>query len=106
MKSICFLILIVFAFGLTANMQAQSKLYAEMTEKEKADFVHGEIDEITTEISGKTFAFNSDFKLQVSKYVDAYAKRVGTKRKTGAFTEDLNFVLSVLWVLTSVKYCS
>lgn len=93
MKSLCFLMLIAFTFGLTANTQAQSKSYKEMTEKEKSDFVARKIDDITTAISGKTFAFNSDFKLQVSKYVDAYAKRVGTNRKTGAFAEDLNFVL-------------
>lgn len=64
-----------------------------MTEKEKADFVAGKIDEITTKISGKTYAFNSDFKLQVSKYVDAYSKRIGTNRKSPVFAEDLNFVL-------------
>ncbi len=93
MKSRCFLMLIVFALILTANTQAQSKSYKEMTEKEKSAFVASEIDDITTAISGKTFAFNSDFKLQVSKYVDAYAKRVGTNQKTGAFTKDLNFVL-------------
>lgn len=58
MKNICFLILIILVLGLTANMQAQSKSYAEMSETEKADYVAGKIDEITTVISGKTFAFN------------------------------------------------
>ncbi len=93
MKNICILILIIFALGLTANMQAQSKSYADMTENEKADFVAGKIDEITEKISGKKYRFNADFKLEVSKYVDAYSKRVGTNRKTGNFGQDLNFVL-------------
>ncbi len=93
MKTLCFLILIVFTLCLTAITQAQSKSYAEMTEKEKADFVAGKIDEITEKISGKKYRFNSDFKLQVSNYVDAYAKRVGNNRKTGDFAEDLKFVL-------------
>lgn len=93
MKTLCFLILIVFALGLTVNTQAQSKSYSEMSEKEKSDFVARKIDDITTAISGKTFAFNSDFKLQVSKYVNGYAKRIGNNRKTGAFSEDLDFVL-------------
>ncbi len=93
MKNRYFLILIVLLLGLTANTQAQSKAYTEMSEKEKSDYVAGKIDEITTVISGKTFAFNADFKLQVSKYVDGYAKRVGNKRKTGFFADDLNFVL-------------
>ena len=85
--------LIVFTLALAVDTQAQSKSYKEMAEKEKSDFVARKIDDITTVISGKTFAFNSDFKLQVLKYVDGYAKRVGTNRKTGDFTEDLNFVL-------------
>lgn len=93
MKNLCILILIIFAPCLTANTQAQSKSYADLTENEKADFTAGKIDEITTKISGKKYAFNSDFKLQVSKYVDAYSKRVGTNRKTGNFAEDLNLVL-------------
>ena len=93
MKSIYCFILFVLALGLATNMQAQSKSFSNMTEKEKADFVAGKIDEIAVKISGKTFAFNSDFKLQVSKYVDGYAKRVGNNRKTGVLAQDLNIVL-------------
>ena len=93
MKNICNLILIIFALGLNVNTQAQSKSYSDMTENEKADFVAGKIDEITEKISGKKYRFNEGFKLEVSKYVDAYSKRVGTNRKTGSFGQDLNFVL-------------
>ena len=94
MKNLCILLLIIFAPCLTANTQAQqSKSYVDLTENEKADFTAGKIDEITTKISGRKYRFNSDFKLQVSKYVEAYSKRVGNNRKTGIFAEDLNFVL-------------
>jgi hypothetical protein len=93
MKQIYFLILLLLALTFASDSQAQTKSYADMTENEKADFVAAKIDDITTKISGKTFPFNSDFKLQVSKYVDAYAKRVGTKRETGFFSDDLDLVL-------------
>ena len=93
MKHIRLLILVLLALTFASNTNAQSKSYANMTEKEKSDFVAGKIDDLTTVISGKTFAFNADFKLQVAKYVDAYAKRVGSNRKTGFFTDDLNLVL-------------
>ena len=93
MKNICILVLIIFAPCLTANTQAHSKSYADLTENEKANFVVGKIDEITEKISGRKYCFKWDFKLQVSKYVEAYSKRVGNNRKRGIFAEDINFVL-------------
>ncbi len=92
MKRIYFLFLIIFALGFMANIQAQSKSFLKMTEQEKADFVVVKIDEITIKISGGKYAFDSNFKLQVSKYLDNYAKRIGNNQKTG-FGQDLNLVL-------------
>lgn len=111
MKNIYLLIPIVFALGFTActqthsnaqtqsnannqaNTQTRSKSFSEMTEKEKADFAAGKIDEITTKISGKKYPFDSGFKLQVIKYLDSYARRAGNKIKDRPFGEDLNFVM-------------
>jgi hypothetical protein len=110
MKKTYSLSLLVFALGLTActqnqpnkqtqsnteaqsNTQTKSKSYLELTEKEKADFVAGKIDDITVKISGKKYPFDSNFKLQVSKYVDSYTTRIGNNTKR-PFGEDLNFVL-------------
>jgi|GEM_PF-537977 len=111
MKNIYFLSLIVFALNLTActqtqsnaqtlaNKQAQSntqtlsKSFLSLTEKEKADFAAGKIDEITMKISGKKYPFDSEFKLRVISYLDSYAKRAGNNVKNRPFGEDLNFVL-------------
>ena len=59
MKTLCFLILIVFTLCLTAITQAQSKSYIDLTETEKADFVAGKIDEITEKISGRKYLLNT-----------------------------------------------
>jgi hypothetical protein len=104
MKSVYFLILIVFVtfFSTCAkaqtNIQAQtntptpSKSFASLTEKEKADFVAAKLDEITMKISGKKYLFNADFQVQVSNYLDSYSKRIGSNAKNRPFGEDLNFV--------------
>ncbi|HRH42441.1 MAG TPA: transglycosylase SLT domain-containing protein [Pyrinomonadaceae bacterium] len=93
MKRVYFLILIVFALGFTAITNAQSKSFLDMTEKEKADFVTGKIDEITVKISGKKYPFDNNFKLLVSNYLESYAKRVGNNIKSNKFGQDLNIVL-------------
>lgn len=92
MKRIYFLILIIFALGLTASIQAQSNSFLTMTEQEKAAFVAEKIDEITVKISGKKYPFDANFQAQVTKFVEAYARRVGNNQKKG-FGQDLNFVL-------------
>ena len=110
MKNTYFLVPIVFALGFMAcqqtqsnaqtqantqtqaNAQTRSKSFSKMTEQEKADFVAGKIDEITLKISGKKYSFDADFKAQVSNYIESYAKRIGSNRKTG-FGQDLEFVL-------------
>jgi len=93
MKRIYFLVLTIFALGFTSILQAQSKPFLSMTEKEKSDFVAVKIDEITNEISGKKYVFSTGFQAQVSTYLDSYARRVGNNIKKGAFRQDLNFVL-------------
>lgn len=93
MKRIYFLILIVLVLSFATITNAQSKSFLDMTEKEKADFVAGKIDEITVKISGNKYAFDSNFKLLVSNYLESYAKRVGNSIKSNKFGQDLNFVL-------------
>ena len=111
MKKMYFLSLIVFALVLTScagvqsnaqvpsNVEAQSntkaprKSFSAMTEKEKADFVTVKIDEITQKISGKKYSFDADFQAQVSKFLESYAKRIGTNVKDRPFGQDLGFVL-------------
>ncbi len=93
MKHIYFLLPIIFALGFTTLTKAQSKPFLEMTEKEKSDFVAVKTDEITNAISGKKYLFSTNFKSQVSAFVEAYASRVGNNIKKGAFKQDLNFVV-------------
>ena len=93
MKRVQFLLLIIFALSLTVITKAQSKSFSEMTEKEKSDFVAVKTDEITNAISGKKYLFSTNFKAQVSAFVEAYASRVGNNIKKGAFRQDLNLVM-------------
>lgn len=75
-----------------SNTQVKSKSFLEMTEDEKAGFVSAQIDEITNKISGNKYPFDANFQAQVSKFVEAYARRVGSNQKTG-FGQDLNLVM-------------
>lgn len=93
MKHIYFLLLIIFALGSTTVTKAQSKSFLKMTEKEKSDFVAVKTDEITNAISGKKYLFSTNFKAQVSAFVEAYASRVGNNIKKGAYKQDLTFVV-------------
>ena len=92
MKRIYFLFLIIFALSLTTNIQAQSKSFLAMTEQEKAEYVAVKVDEITDKISGKKYPFDANFQAQVSRSVEAYARRAGNNQKTG-FGQDLNLVM-------------
>ncbi|MBX7172582.1 MAG: transglycosylase SLT domain-containing protein [Pyrinomonadaceae bacterium] len=95
MKWLNYLALIIFSvsFVITANAQTSGKLYSEMSETEKIEFVGDKLDEITVKISGNKYKFDSNFKLGVTKFLDSYQKRTGNKTNKGSFGDDLNFVL-------------
>ena len=75
-----------------SNSTIQSKSFLKLTEKEKTDFTAVKIDEITMKIAGKKYPFDAGFKLEVVKFLDAYAGRVGIK-KTNPFGEGLQYVM-------------
>jgi hypothetical protein len=72
---------------------AQTKSFLAMTEPEKAEYVSAKIDELTTKISGKKYPFDSNFKAQVSIFVEGYAKRVNKKDKNRPIQQDLTLVM-------------
>jgi hypothetical protein len=67
---------------------ASRKLYRQMNEQERMEFIDREAQRISTMISSRPYAFNDDVLQYIKKYVDVYSARVGN-RSTRLWGEDL-----------------
>jgi soluble lytic murein transglycosylase-like protein len=67
------------------------KLYLEMSEDEKYEFIERRARHISRMISNGTYEFSRSSILYIKQYVDAYARRVGNGSKA-TWGEDLNYV--------------
>ena len=72
------LILFAAIFFLTTNaIQAQAKVYKDMSRAERLEFVREQARRIAREMSGKEYEFTSAFEVDIQKAVTRYAERIG-----------------------------
>ena len=70
-----------------------TKLYVEMSEEEKYDFIERRARHVSRMISNGTYEFSRPSISYIKQYVDAYARRVGNGSKA-TWGEDLNYVFA------------
>jgi soluble lytic murein transglycosylase-like protein len=68
-----------------------TKLYLQMSEEEKYEFIERRARHVSRMISNGTYEFSRPSISYIKQYVDAYARRVGNGSKA-TWGEDLNFV--------------
>lgn len=72
------LILVAAIFFLTTNViQAQTKLYKDMSRAERLEFVGEQARRIAREMSGRDYEFTEAFEADIQKAVTRYAERIG-----------------------------
>src|SRR3989440_4546822 len=71
--------------------RGEAKLYLQMTEDERREFIERRARHVSRMISSGTYEFGGDAVTLIKQYVDAYAQRVGN-RSTATWGEDLNYV--------------
>jgi hypothetical protein len=72
---------------------ARGKLYLQMTEEEKYDFIEERARHVSRIISNGTYEFSRPSIGYIKQYVDAYARRVGNGSRA-TWGEDLNIVFA------------
>jgi len=76
-KMLILLAVIFFLTALETHAQTSGKFYEDMSRSERLAFVREQARRIAREISGKEYAFTSDFEVDIQKAVTQYAQRVG-----------------------------
>ena len=71
--------------------RGEARLYLQMTEDEKREFIERRARHVSRMISSGTYEFGGDAVTLIKQYVDVYAQRVGN-RSTATWGEDLNYV--------------
>jgi hypothetical protein len=77
----------------TESYSSPGKLYLQMSEEERYDFVENRARHVSRMIGSGTYEFSRQSVDYIKQYVDAYARRVGN-RSTATWGEDLNFVFA------------
>ncbi len=79
------------AIAADAGAPESTKLYLEMSEEEKYEFIERRARHVSRMISNGTYEFSRPSISYIKQYVDAYARRVGNGSKA-TWGEDLNHV--------------
>lgn len=69
------------------------KLYLQMSEDEKMEFIEESAQHISTMMGNRQYAFTPEVLKYIKQYVDGYARRVGNNQ-TRLWGEDLNFMFA------------
>lgn len=73
----------------TARTGRERKLYLQMSEDERNEFIYTQARNISRMMSSREYVFTDDVLPYIKKYVDGYARRVGNN-STAIWGEDLN----------------
>ena len=77
----------------TARTGRERKLYLQMSEDERNEFIYTQARNISRMMSNREYVFTDDVLPYIKKYVDGYARRVGNN-STAVWGEDLNTLFS------------
>jgi hypothetical protein len=72
---------------------APRKLYMQMSEQERIEYVEQQAQHIALKIGNRPYAFTPEVVLLIKRDVDGYSKRVGNK-STALWSEDLRFMFA------------
>ena len=79
--------------GSAADSGGSSKLYLQMTDEERFDFIEQRARHVSRMIGSGTYEFSKQSLGYIKQYVDGYARRVGNGSKA-TWAEDLNSVFA------------
>ena len=97
-KMLFLLVALIFCLAtspeiLRAQTSPSAKVYQQMTQTERSDFVATQARRIASEISGKDYEFTPAFVEDIQQAVNQYTRRIGNAGDASLGKRDLRFVL-------------
>src|SRR5258705_11725969 len=93
------LLLLALIFSLAANSQKVSaqtttsaRIYQQMTQSERSEFIASQAQRIATEMSGRNYEFTPAFVEDIQQAVNQYSRRLGKNGDTSLVKRDLAII--------------
>src|SRR5215216_684792 len=83
------LLLSLAALAHSTHAQQAGKPYQQMTNEERAAFVHAEARAVARKMSGTEYEFTQSFEAEIQKWVENYARRIGAQGSDRLWKGDL-----------------